>query len=234
MTEWLKVPLSKSGLRLRNVGSNPTLSANPPFVKRKIMDREWFFYMLRCKDDSIYSGIALDVAERLKKHNNGTGARYTAVHRPAVLIYWQRLNSVSEAMRRETQVKKLPRNKKEQMAWRFFDMDAKVHQYFEKTSSPQKEICLKLREIILQVFPDITEAMKSGVPAYADGIFNIRIRQNQINLEFSIAGLTKKQLALFEGSGKTMRHIKICMLDDIDEKKLVKLLKMAGKNLKAC
>jgi hypothetical protein len=31
-----------------------------------------------------------------------------------------------------------------------------------------------------------------------------------------------------------MRHIKICMLDDIDEKKLVKLLKMAGKNLKAC
>jgi len=117
------------------------------------MDREWFFYMLRCKDDSIYSGIALDVAERLKKHNNGTGARYTAVHRPAVLIYWERFNSISEAMRRETQVKKLPRNKKEQMARRFFDMGAKVQQYLEKTPSPQKEICLKLREIILQEFP---------------------------------------------------------------------------------
>ena len=198
------------------------------------MDREWFFYMLRCKDDSIYSGIALDVAERLKKHNNGTGARYTAVHRPAVLIYWERLNSVSAAMRRETQVKKLPRAKKERLARRFFDMDAKVHQYFEKTSSPQKEICLKLREIILLAFPEIKEALKRGVPVFDDGRFEIRVQKNQVNLGFSVAGLTKKQLALFEGSGKTMRHIKICMLDDIDEKKLVKLLKMAGKNLKAC
>jgi len=198
------------------------------------MDREWFFYMLRCKDDSIYSGIALDVAERLKKHNNGTGARYTAVHRPAVLIYWQRLNSVSEAMRRETQVKKLPRTKKEQLAWRFFDMDAKVQQYFEKTSSPQKEICLKLREIILHTFPDIPESMKSGAPAYAGGLFDIRVQKNHVSLGFSIAGLTKKQLVLFAGSGKTARRIKIRTLADIDEKKLVKLLKMTGKNLKAC
>jgi putative endonuclease len=215
------------------VGSNPTLSANPSFVKRKMMDREWFFYMLRCKDDSIYSGIALDVAERLKKHNNGTGARYTAVHRPAVLIYWERLNSVSTAMRRETQVKKLPRVKKEQLARRFFDMDANVQQYFEKMSPPQKEICLKLRQIIMQVFPDIKEAMKSGAPAYADGIFNIMVQDDQVNLGLSVAGLTKKQLALFEGSGKTVRRIKIRTLADIDEKKLVKLLKTTGKNLKA-
>jgi len=198
------------------------------------MDREWFFYMLRCKDDSIYSGIALDVAERLKKHNNGTGARYTAVHRPAVLIYWERFNSISEAMRRETRVKKLPRGKKEQLAWRFFDMDTKVQQYFEKTTPPQKEICQKLREIILHTFPDITEAMKSGVPAYAGGLFNISVQPNQVNLEFSIAGMTKKQAALFEGNGKTMRRVKIHTLADIDEKKLGKLLKIAGKNLKAC
>jgi putative endonuclease len=197
------------------------------------MDREWFFYMLRCKDDSIYSGIALDVAERLKKHNNGTGARYTAVHRPAVLIYWERFNSISEAMRRETQVKKLPRSKKEQLARRFFDMGAKVQQYLEKTPSPQKEICLKLREIILQVFPDITEELKRGVPVFDGGRFEIRVQNNQVNLVFSIAGLTKKQLALFEGNGKTMRHIKIRTIADFDEKKLVKLLKMAGKNLKA-
>jgi hypothetical protein len=72
------------------------------------------------------------------------------------------------------------------------------------------------------------------VPVFDDGRFEIRVQKNQVNLGFSVAGLTKKQLALFEGSGKTMRHIKICMLDDIDEKKLVKLLKMAGKNLKAC
>ena len=196
------------------------------------MDREWFFYMLRCKDDSIYSGIALDVEERLKKHNNGTGARYTAVHRPAVLIYWERFNSVSAAMRRETQIKKLPRAKKEQLARRFFDMDAKVQQYFEKIPPPQKEICLKLRQIILQVFPDISETMKYGAPGYGDGLFNIRVQKNQVNLGFSIQGLTKKQLALFEGSGKTMRHLKIRTLAEIDEKKIVKLLKIAGKGVK--
>jgi predicted GIY-YIG superfamily endonuclease len=196
------------------------------------MDREWFFYMLRCKDDSIYSGIALDVAERLKQHNNGTGARYTAAHRPAVLIYWERFNSVSAAMRRETRVKKLSRDKKEQLVWRFFDMDAKVERYLEKTPPPQKEICLKLRQIILQVFPDITEAMKSGVPAYAGGLFIIRVRKNQVNLGISIQGLTEKQIALFPGSGRTLRHLKFRALADVDEKKIVKLLKIAGKGAK--
>ncbi len=192
------------------------------------MDREWFFYMLRCKDDSIYSGIALDVAERLKKHNNGTGARYTSIHRPVVLIYWQKFNSISEAMRRETQVKKLPRAKKEQLAWRFFDMDVKVKEYIEKQKSPQKEICLKLRDVILKTFPAVQEEMKWGVPAYSNGRFYIGAMKNQVNLGFSINGMTEKQLALLEGGGKTMRHIKIRTLDDIHEKKLVKLLKMAG------
>ncbi len=196
------------------------------------MDREWFFYMLRCKDDSIYSGIALDVAERLKQHNNGTGARYTAVHRPAVLIYWERFDSLSAAMRRETQVKKLPRDKKEQLARRFFDMDLKVQQYFEKTPPPQKTICLKLREIILHAFPDITEELKSGAPVYAGGLFTIRVQQNHVNLGFSIQGLTKKQLALFAGSGKAMRHLKFRALADVDEKNIVKLLKIAGKDAK--
>jgi hypothetical protein len=72
------------------------------------------------------------------------------------------------------------------------------------------------------------------VPAYAGGLFNISVQPNQVNLEFSIAGMTKKQAALFEGNGKTMRRVKIHTLADIDEKKLGKLLKIAGKNLKAC
>ncbi len=52
--------------------------------------------------------------------------------------------------------------------------------------------------------------------------------KNQVNLGFSINGLSKEQIALFEGTGKTMRHIKIRTLTDIDEKKIVKLLKIAG------
>ena len=192
------------------------------------MDRECFFYMVRCKDDSIYSGIAVDVAERLKKHNNGTGAKYTAVHRPVVLIYWEKFNSFSDAMKRENEVKRWPKVKKELLAYRFFNMDLKVQKYVEKQKSSQKEICLKLREIILRTFPDIKEEMKWSVPAFSSGKFYIGAMKNQVNLGFSVNGLTEKQLALFEGSGKTMRHIKIRTFSDIDEKKIVKLLKMAG------
>ena len=130
------------------------------------MDREWFFYMVRCKDDSIYSGIAVDVAERLKKHNNGTGARYTAVHRPVVLILLGKSNKIADAMKRESQVKRWSKAKKQQLAHRFYDINKEVQAYIEKQKSPQQEICLKLREIILKTFPDIKEEMKRGVPAF--------------------------------------------------------------------
>lgn len=47
-------------------------------------------------------------------------------------------------------------------------MNKEVHKYIEKQKSPQKEICYKLRDIILQKFPDIKEEMKMGVPWYED------------------------------------------------------------------
>jgi len=193
------------------------------------MDREWFFYMLRCKDDSIYSGIAVDVEKRLKNHNNGAGARYTSVHRPVVLIYWEKHNSISAAMRRETRVKRLSKAKKEQLAYRFYDMDIKVQEYYEKQKSPQKEICLKLREIILKTFPDTTEEMKWGVPTFSGGRFYIGAMKNQVNLGFSIAGMSEKQIKLFQGSGKTMRILQINSLAEIDERKIVKLLNMTAR-----
>jgi len=183
--------------------------------------------MVKCKDDSIYSGIAVDVEERLKKHNTCTGAKYTAAHRPVVLIYWEKLNTISDAMKRETQVKRWPKAKKEQLAYRFFDRELKVQKYIEKQKSPLKEICLKLREIILKTFPDAKEEMKWGLPTFSAGKFYVAAMKNQVNLGFSIKGLTDKQIALFEGSGKTMRHIKIRTLSDIDEKKISKLLKIS-------
>ena len=198
------------------------------------MDREWFFYMVRCKDDSIYSGIAVDVADRLKKHNNGTGARYTAVHGPVVLIYWEKYNKIADAMKRESQVKRWSKAKKQQLAHRFYDINQEVQAYIEKQKSPQREICLKLRGIILRTFPDTKEEMRRGVPVFAGGRFYLDALKEQVNLGFSISGLTKKQIAFFEGSGKTMRHIKIRTLQDIDEKKIVKLLKLVGECPEGC
>ena len=104
-------------------------------------------------------------------------------------------------------------------------MNEEVSLYIEKQNSPQKEICQKLREIILNSFPNIKEEMKYGVPYY-DNIYYIVALKTHVNLGFSIKNLTKKEISLFEGSGKTTRHIKINSFEDIDEKNILKLLKI--------
>ncbi len=107
-------------------------------------------------------------------------------------------------------------------------MNAKVDNYIQKQKSPQKEICQKLREIVLKTFPDSKEEMKWGVPAFADGKFYIVALKDHVNLGFSIKGLSKDEIALFDGGGKTMKHIEIGTMQDIDEKRIVKLLKIVG------
>lgn len=114
-------------------------------------------------------------------------------------------------------------------------MDKDVTKYIEKQKSPQKEICQHLRAIIHATFPGITEEMKVGVPCYgvskedACGSFYIAALKDHVNLGFSLKGLSKKQQEFFEGSGKTMKHIKVFSVVDIDEEKIIRLLKMVKK-----
>ena len=111
-------------------------------------------------------------------------------------------------------------------------MSKEVEKYIEKQKSPQKEICQKLRKIILKTFPNINEEMKMGVPCYGYtkeepcGKYYLVALKDHVNLGFSLKGLSKKEQALFEGSGKTMKHVKIYSLRDIDEKKIIKLLRI--------
>ena len=79
------------------------------------LNGEWLFYIVRCKDNSFYSGITNDLAKRIKEHNDGTGARYTFSRRPVTLIYSEKYASRSEAGKREAQVKSWPRAKKEEL-----------------------------------------------------------------------------------------------------------------------
>jgi hypothetical protein len=102
----------------------------------------------------------------------------------------------------------------------------KIDDYVEKQKSPQKEICNKLRKIIFKIFPDVKEEMKWGVPSYADGKYYFVALTDHVNLGFSIKGLSKEKIALFQGSGKTMRNIEIKSEKEIDEKQIVKLLKL--------
>ena len=104
-------------------------------------------------------------------------------------------------------------------------MDKKVENYIENQKSPQREICQKLREIILKTFPNIHEEMKWGVPYY-EGKYYIVALKDHVNLGFSLKGLSKEEAELLEGSGITMKHIKINSLDEIDEQNILKLLKM--------
>ncbi len=107
-------------------------------------------------------------------------------------------------------------------------MNKKVDEYIEKQKSPQKEICKRLRKIILKTFPDIKEEMKMGVPWY-EGKYYIVALKDHVNLGVSVKGMTKKQKELFEGGGRYMQHIKIYALNEIDEKKIVGLLKIVTK-----
>lgn len=108
-------------------------------------------------------------------------------------------------------------------------MDGNVAKYLEKQKSPQKEICKKLRNIIIKTFPDISEEIKWGVPVYGNGKFYIGAVKLGVNLGFSVNGLTEEEIAQFSGKGKFMRHIKIITEKEIDEKKIVKLLNLVKK-----
>ena len=105
-------------------------------------------------------------------------------------------------------------------------MNSAVNTYIEKQENLQKEICQHLRKLIIETYPNIKEEMKWGVPAYAEGVFYIVALKDHVNLGFSSNGLTKEEMSLFDGGGKTTRHIKIKSLDQLDKKRIVRLLKL--------
>ena len=75
------------------------------------MDKH-YVYIVKCKDDSLYTGYAKNVEQRVAKHNKGLGAKYTKVRRPVVLVYQEMYETKSEALKREYQIKQYSRNKK--------------------------------------------------------------------------------------------------------------------------
>ena len=105
-------------------------------------------------------------------------------------------------------------------------MDKKVEEYIEKQQSPQKEIILKVREIFRKTLPNCNEQFAWGVVVYAGGKFYIGAMKNRVHVGFAITGLNKEEIDRFEGSGKTMRHIKIHSLEDIKEGRLVNMINL--------
>lgn len=74
-----------------------------------------YFYVLSCKDGTLYGGYTTDLDRRLKEHNTGTGAKYTRpiYRRPVRMIYAEKYASRSAATKAEAAFKKLTRKNKE-------------------------------------------------------------------------------------------------------------------------
>ena len=78
------------------------------------MNREWFMYVVKCSDNSFYTGITTDITRRLYEHNTTSkGAKYTRSRRPVELIYWIDFKDRSTAAKAEARFKKLSRKEKE-------------------------------------------------------------------------------------------------------------------------
>lgn len=76
---------------------------------------EWFVYILRCADGSLYTGIAKDVSRRCEQHNAGTASRYTRSHLPVSVEYQEAQVTRSLALKRELAIKAMSRKEKESM-----------------------------------------------------------------------------------------------------------------------
>ena len=73
---------------------------------------DWFVYILKCFDGSLYTGITKDVKKRIIDHNNKKGAKYTRSRLPVSLIYQEKYHSRSDAMKRELSIKQLTKTEK--------------------------------------------------------------------------------------------------------------------------
>ena len=83
-----------------------------------VEDKEpgWFIYILKCNDQTLYTGVTTDLHRRVEEHNSGKqGARYTAARRPVRLVYHEEADSRSVAQQREHQIKCLSRKEKQQL-----------------------------------------------------------------------------------------------------------------------
>ncbi|HEY7774237.1 MAG TPA: GIY-YIG nuclease family protein [Marinagarivorans sp.] len=91
--------------------SNSTQSAS------NTLSSQWHIYIVRCRDNSFYTGVTTDVNRRLHEHNNCNkkGAKYTRARRPVTLVYQEHCASKKIAYQREYYIKHLPRAKKERL-----------------------------------------------------------------------------------------------------------------------
>ena len=76
------------------------------------MANKHYIYILRCADDTLYTGWTTDVSKRVETHNSGKGAKYTRSRKPVELVYYEECTDHSAALKREIEIKALSRDEK--------------------------------------------------------------------------------------------------------------------------
>lgn len=100
------------------------------------MDKNWYLYILRCGDGTLYTGITIDVEKRLEQHRTGKGAKYTRGRQPLELVYQENCGDHSTALKREYEIKKMPRDAKMRL----------ITKNDEKTALCEPAICISRGE----------------------------------------------------------------------------------------
>lgn len=72
----------------------------------------WYVYLARCADETLYCGVARDVAQRIAAHDAGAGAKYTSGRGPLTVLLVRRCRDRGTALRLEHAIKQLPRDRK--------------------------------------------------------------------------------------------------------------------------
>ncbi len=85
----------------------------------KTTQRPWYVYMLRCSHTYLYTGISPDVIKRIEAHRAGKGAKFTKNKHPIELVYVIKMDNMQLAMKKEREMKKLPKQKKEEIILSF-------------------------------------------------------------------------------------------------------------------
>ncbi|MDD4202195.1 MAG: GIY-YIG nuclease family protein [Candidatus Omnitrophica bacterium] len=75
----------------------------------------YYLYILKCKDQSLYTGITTDITRRVKEHNTGKGGKYTRSKRPVKLVFSEEYKDRLKAQVREAEIKSWNRAKKMQL-----------------------------------------------------------------------------------------------------------------------
>lgn len=75
--------------------------------------QHWYVYIVRCRDGSLYTGIALDVERRLAEHRANKGAKYLRGRGPIELVFQKKVGNKGAALKLEQEIKRLPKRKKE-------------------------------------------------------------------------------------------------------------------------